>query len=161
MSDWKNNFRLNTAIFINFMVVALSFIILEMNSANFFWGLHRSIWVWIHVCAGLTFVAGLMIHILRHGWWLKAAFSFPGDPERKKNLRNRTINKGLLFFFPLTILSGAMNAIESSIMVTGGIPAEAWNSQQSQHILWTHIHGFSAMVMLILVVSHLIAHRRH
>jgi hypothetical protein len=136
MNADKKNFWLDMAIFINFIILIFA--------------AHSSLW--IHVGAGLTLLACLILHIARHWWWLKAVCR-TGRAKSEKILRNRTINIGLLIVSVLTILSGVMTFIMSGNLIAGN-PLDYTSDLHR----WKRLHQTGAMLMFVLVVWHFAVH---
>ncbi len=115
-------------------------------------GLTRFTWTQLHAGAGLSLLFGIGIHFFWHWNWIKAAFKRSVRQKPKPIRRNRTIDAGLLVVFALICLSGMV------MWSAGGADHVTWPGLSYE--AWRHLHGITAMVMLVLTIAHLVLHRK-
>lgn len=150
MNRYKNNVRLNLLMFLLFGLVILSCIPLHREQTEYSpWNLSRSFWLWLHAGAGIALITGCIVHLAWHWDWVRAVFRPSALRKAKQVRRNRFINTGLFILSIFILLSGVWLSLKFGSFV----PVDSYHR-------WNHLHGMSAILMFILLVCHLIMHRK-
>ncbi|MEW5718378.1 MAG: hypothetical protein AB1817_07130 [Chloroflexota bacterium] len=104
----------------------------------------------LHRMAGIALGVGVIAHLILHGKEIAAKFKSSGKPLSSSAQFNLLINVLMVFFFTLTVVSGAQN---SPMPLPGTVVAPG-------AFAWHAIHNLSARVTLLAVIAHLILHRK-
>ena len=163
----KNNFWLDVVIFILFLVVSLTGLLLWLilpdgqHSSQLVWlGLTRAGWIDLHNWFGVALLAGIAIHLLLHTTWIVCV----GRRYFKKLARQARLNFSLdtvlfLAFFVINI-SGLIIWL---VLPSGGFQGGR-NPTYGATLLWLDRHGWkdlhlwASLAMIAVMVLHVVWH---
>ena len=163
----RYNFWFDLAIFAAFFITAVTGIMLwliipggQSSGDLTLWGLTRSAWIDVHNWAGVTMLAGILLHLVLHWKWINCV----AGRYFKKLARQARLNfslDGLLFIaFFLASLSGLV----AWLIVPGGGYRGGRNPYYNAtlfgltHHSWNNLHLWTGLAMMAIVIVHLALH---
>jgi hypothetical protein len=146
MKQDMRNLWLDISLFIALLSAAFTGLYISYQAAALFPEPGRNLWLTIHVCSGLVFVAGSVTHVIWHRAWLKALRrrSIASLPHKLR--ANRVTDRLVWITFLATVVFGALRWM---------IPTSAGASG-----ILSHLHGAFGLAMLLGNVAHLVLHSK-
>lgn len=163
----KSNLWLDITIFIAFLVTAITGLLFWLifpegqGSRLFvFMGLTKEMWTTIHNWAGVTMLAGALIHILLHWKWITSVAKRYFKRLAKQARLNFSLDFFLLIAFILVNLSGlvAWLAIGQGGYQGGRNPRFNATAMGLSRHEWNDIHLYSSLAIIVILISHIIIH---
>jgi hypothetical protein len=163
----KSNLWLDGAIFLAFMITALTGLVLWLilpegpgSSSSIFWGLSKGVWTDIHDWAGVAMLLGAALHILLHLKWISCVSKRYFGKLAKQARINFTLNSLLLLAFVLVNISGlvAWLALGQGGYRGGRNPGyNATPIGMTRH-QWNDLHLWSGMAIVAILLIHVALH---
>jgi hypothetical protein len=163
----KNNFWLDVIIFILFLIVALTGLLLWLvlpdgqgNSQLVWGGLSRAGWIDLHNWFGVALLSGVSIHLLLHWTWIECV----GRRLFKKLARQARVNFSLdtalfLAFFVINISGLIIWLILPSGGFQGGRnPAYGATLLMLTRHNWKDLHLWASLAMIAVMIFHVTLH---
>jgi hypothetical protein len=127
MKQTKRNFWLDVSIFVTFMSVAftgiLLWLVISHQASAAFLGFDRHFWLTAHIYSGLASVAGSVVHVIWHREWLKALRGRRIASLPAKIRSNRVMDRFVWITFIAMNVFGALDWIipvpEYSVSILG------------------------------------------
>jgi hypothetical protein len=143
----------------------------------------------LHQMTGIVLGVGVIVHLILHRKWIVATCKSVFKPLPSAVRMNLLLNILLLIFFALTCVSGLLNSptqpsASASPAITNGdpnaaktVPNDAQSERQGRLVsrrtsldsragpvrgdfLWHMLHNLSARLTLLIVIVHLVLHRK-
>jgi hypothetical protein len=163
----KSNLWLDAAIFLAFMVVALTGLLLWLvlpagrgSSAYLFWGLSKRTWMDIHDWAGVVMLAGVALHFLLHWKWIVCVGKRYFHRLARQARLYFTLDVLLLAAFILANLSGLLVWLAFGQGGYQGGRNPAYNAVilgLGRHD-WNDLHLWSSLAIIAILATHIILH---
>jgi hypothetical protein len=152
MSIGKRNFWLDAVLAVAFVIATVSGLamwVIDANGPNAtFVGVELNTWRHIHPLSVALVGAGVIVHLLWHWKWVKAAFR-PGAKPQQVNI-NRLLDVLLFITFCLVMLSGLGSHGESH--------AAARALARLDVVQVDPLHGVAGIGMMVIVGVHQVLH---
>jgi len=113
MKQTERNFWLDVSLFVTclatFYTGLLLWLFIPHQAAAAFLGFDRHFWLTAHICSGLTSVAGSILHVVWHRFWLKALRGRRIASLPAKVRSNRVMDRYVWITFIATFVFGTLD----------------------------------------------------
>ncbi|MFN8594933.1 MAG: hypothetical protein U0559_01930 [Anaerolineae bacterium] len=150
MKQSARNFWLDVSLFVTCLSTVFTGLVLWLlmlqQVTTIFLGCNRPFWLTVHICSGLTSIAGSVIHVIWHRAWLKALRQRRIASLSSRLRANRIIDRIIWITFLATSVFGALDwitpALENNVSIS------------------SRLHGAFGMAWLIGITVHLALHSK-